>query len=68
MKESNMTSDAPTCNQGQDLVALASASAIALAKGKTTDELDVMGSFLTMVGDALALMSARQSALENNAQ
>ena len=56
------------CNQGQDLVALASAAAIAIAQGKDSDELSLLGNLFNLIGDALAVMGDRQSMLQNNSQ
>ena len=55
-----------SCDQGQDLVALSSAAAIAIAEGKTADQVGLIGAIFTLIGDALALMSEKQSICENN--
>ena len=53
------------CNQGQDLVALASATAIAIAQGKEPDELSLLGNLFNLIGDALAVMGDRQNMLQS---
>jgi len=51
-------------DQGQDLLILSTTLAIAIAKGRDADELATLGNIFNLVGDALALMSDRQNALE----
>jgi len=52
-------------DQGQDLLMLSTTLAIAIAKGRDADELATLGNVFNLIGDALALMSDRQSALES---
>ena len=54
------------CSQGRDLVALASAAAIALARGKSEDEVSLLASFLTTIGDNLALMADAMASRESD--
>ncbi|MCL2546418.1 MAG: hypothetical protein FWE06_04395 [Oscillospiraceae bacterium] len=56
------------CSQGQELVALASATAIAIAQGKDSDELSLLGNLFNLIGDALAVMGDRQNMLQSGAQ
>jgi len=49
----------------QELVLWVNAVALQLAQGKTTDELNVLGSVLNLLGDAISTISAQQAAIEN---
>lgn len=52
-------------NTGQ-LLALANALAIGFSKDLTTDEIGLLGSLLTAVGDLLALIAQNQENLESS--
>ena len=50
----------------EQLVLWVSATALQLARGsKSTEELAVLGSALTQLGDTIATMAAQQEAIEN---
>lgn len=46
------------------LVTTVTAAAIAMAEGRSTDEIDLLGSVFTQLGDTLATISAQRSAIE----
>ena len=47
-------------NSGEFWVAAAALIAIQMAQGRSTDEIDLLGSFLTSVADNLFLIAAQQ--------
>ena len=49
----------------EQLVLWVSATAVQLARGKSVDELAVLGSVLTQLGDTIATMAAQQEAMEH---
>lgn len=56
------------CTDPEELSLLANAFAIALAKGRSADELNILGAFLNSVGDLIALMATQKESLENQQQ
>lgn len=51
---------------GQDLTLIATALANELSKGKTADEAALLGSLISMIGDAVAVISAKKSIEETS--
>jgi len=49
----------------EQLVLWVNVTALRLARGKTTDELSVLGSVLTQLGDTITTISSQQAAIEN---
>ena len=49
----------------EQLVLWVSATALQLSYGKSTEELAVLGSALTQLGDTIATMGAQQEAIES---
>ena len=47
----------PASSSGDGLLAAAAAASIALAKGKTADELELLSAFFEVLGDSLALLA-----------
>jgi hypothetical protein len=47
----------PEQSSGDALLLAATATSIALAKGRTEDELAVLAAFFTVLGDSLALLA-----------
>ena len=50
---------------GEALLILAALVSLQLAQGRTTDQLDLMAAFFTVLGDNLALIAARRSLPES---
>ena len=50
--------------QGGDLVAAAAALAVAIAQGKTAEELELLGAVFNMLGDNLALLALKAPSAE----
>jgi hypothetical protein len=48
----------PEDSSGEALLIAATATSIAIAKGKTEDELAILAAFFTVLGDSLALLAA----------
>lgn len=46
------------CSCGDELVLLAAALAISVAKGRSADDINILAAFITAVGDNLALIAA----------
>ena len=54
------------CTDPEELSLLANAFAIALAKGRSADELNILGDFINSVGDLItSLMATQKENLEN---
>jgi Co/Zn/Cd efflux system component len=51
-----------------ELLALANIVAIALADNLDADDLNVLGAFVTVVGDILAMLAAQIEIIETNAK
>lgn len=47
----------PDQSSGDALLVAATATSIAIAKGKTADELEVLAAFFQVLGDSLALLA-----------
>jgi hypothetical protein len=47
----------PERSSGDALLIAATAASIAIAKGKTADELAILAAFFTVLGDSLALLA-----------
>jgi hypothetical protein len=56
------------CTTPEELSILANTFAIALAEGRSADELNLLGAFLNSVGDLISLMAAQKENLENQQQ
>lgn len=52
----------PECSSGDDIVLLASATAIAISKEVSLDEMNILSSFFNAVGDNLGILAAQQEA------
>ena len=52
-------------NDGKDLIAISYAVAVALAEGKTADEISVISQIFMIIGDTLGLMAAKMQLCEN---
>lgn len=50
---------------GQDLNLIGAALANEISKGKTADELNLLGAFFNLVGDAISVISAQKSIEES---
>ena len=46
------------CTTPEELTVLANTVAIALAKGKSADELNILGQFISSVGDLVSLIGS----------
>lgn len=51
--------------QGGDLVAAAAALSVAIAQGKTAEELELLGAVFNMLGDNLALLALKAPSEED---
>jgi len=51
---------------GQNLILFANAFALCLAEGATDEELTVLGTFFTVMGDQLSLLAACNEKRESN--
>lgn len=56
------------CTDPEELSVIANAFATALAKGRSADELNILGEFISSVGDLISLMAAQKENLENQQQ
>lgn len=54
------------CPSGCELVTLASTLSCILSKNLSLDDINILASFLSSLGDNLATIAAIQSACENN--
>lgn len=54
------------CPSSCELVTLASTLSCIIAKNLSTDDINTLASFLSALGDNLAIISAVQSSCENN--
>lgn len=56
------------CSTPEELSILANAVALSLSKGRTADELNILGEFISSVGDLISLMAAQKESLKNRQQ
>lgn len=50
------------CNQGNDLVLAAATIAMSISQGRSANEINIMSSIFTAIGDNLAIIAAKEAA------
>lgn len=56
------------CNKGQDIVLIASAAAIAIGEGKSSEEQALLGNLFNLIGDGLSVMSSKQDLCDTSSK
>jgi|GEM_PF-826511 len=56
----------PQCSSGDDLVLLASTTAIAMSKGMSLNDINIFSSFFSALGDNLGIIAAQQAACKES--